>query len=207
MDQEMDAAHVLPPLESRVRDAEIQKKGAAGAFFTRRIVTTETHIYFCQVGKDGIIDEILNHEVQSVSKLFQAQRKVSHLDHLRSLRTFSVAEIEHDAFKKRSDTINKSLSLGRQVGTKKSGSTVSSWPQLIVVWCVGAGQQLAEQRGLAQCRCRLPKVCGRRRSGLSESVCLPCVCVRCVCARARVRRSAFFLLCLYRSCMIQDHRV
>lgn len=51
------------------------------------------------------MDEILCHEVQSVSKLFKAAppRKNSHLDHIRSLKSFSIAEVEHDNFKRRSN--------------------------------------------------------------------------------------------------------
>ena len=31
------------------RDEQIIKKGSTGAYLTRRIVTTDSHIYFCQV--------------------------------------------------------------------------------------------------------------------------------------------------------------
>ena len=49
MEKEMDFENRLPPPESHVRDTLISKKGFAGEYVSRRIVTTTDHIYFCAV--------------------------------------------------------------------------------------------------------------------------------------------------------------
>ena len=51
-DEEEDPVNLTPTLPTDVkfvRDVNMQKKGAAGIYVLRRIVTTASHIYFCQV--------------------------------------------------------------------------------------------------------------------------------------------------------------
>ena len=51
-DEEEDPVNLTPTLPTDVkfvRDVKMQKKGAAGIYVLRRIVTTASHIYFCQV--------------------------------------------------------------------------------------------------------------------------------------------------------------
>ena len=49
LEHEMDFANRLPPSETHVRDMVISKKSPSGVFVPRRIVTTDSHIYFCAV--------------------------------------------------------------------------------------------------------------------------------------------------------------
>ena len=46
----------LPPLDTHVRDMIISKKGSAGEYVPRRIVTTEDRIYFCAVSGTHTVD-------------------------------------------------------------------------------------------------------------------------------------------------------
>jgi len=59
----------LPPVKTFMRDENIFKKGASGVYGIRRIVTTETNVYFCQTGRDDVLDEMLVHEIASVWKV------------------------------------------------------------------------------------------------------------------------------------------
>lgn len=69
-DEEEDPVNLTPTLPTDVkfvRDVNMQKKGAAGIYVLRRIVTTASHIYFCQVYA-RTQRETANHSVQLYSR-------------------------------------------------------------------------------------------------------------------------------------------
>ena len=72
---EIDWTARLPPESLFDKDVVIDKKGYGGAYVSRRMVTTSTHIYFCEVGSVNVIDEVALRDIASVMQL----RPVHHI--------------------------------------------------------------------------------------------------------------------------------
>ena len=66
---EIDWSARLPCESTAARDVLIDKKGYGGVYVQRRMVVTATHIFFCEVGSDKVIDEVALCDVVSVTQL------------------------------------------------------------------------------------------------------------------------------------------
>lgn len=145
-DLDVTFTNVLPPPETHVRcrdasmqilirsgeipylevgrDVNLYKKGAQGVFVLRRIVTTESSIFFCQLDKSEVMDEIKMHEVDSVTALVSAAAD----------QAASKQQLRHSTFEERAAAATRKLL------EHKSNNNSVVWMLALVLSCTREGR-------------------------------------------------------------------
>ena len=110
---EIDWSARLPCESTAARDVLIDKKGYGGVYVQRRMVVTATHIFFCEVGSDKVIDEVALCDVVSVTQL----RPVHQLASTSSPRSpFSAGSSASDELADAGVPVTASASLAQELG-------------------------------------------------------------------------------------------